>query len=130
MPSLACAVVDALGASLIEEVLRTDVPLIVKGCVRSLVAALMPTKTRAHDGGVYAQLYTTLLVDVVAPEARAVVAESVQAVAEDYVQRRGAERVLEAMVDEVPELARKHQPWALCAPHAHQPWAPCDHSAR
>jgi len=130
MPSLADAIVDALGASLIEEVLRSDVPLIVKGCVRSLVATLMPTKTRAHDGGVYTQLYTTLLVDVIAPEARAVVAESVQAVAEDYVQRRGAERVLEAMVDEVPEFARRHQPWALCDPHDHQPWAPCDHSAR
>ena len=47
----------------------------------------------------YASIFAQLVSDVMGEEGRAVVGEAVQAVASEYVSRRGAERALDAIID-------------------------------
>ena len=93
--------VDKVFASLLADLVGGEARTLVKLCVRQAVQQLVPTKTNAVDGGVYSQLFAVLLLEAVAAEARIVVGEAVQEVANDYVARRGAERVVESMLEEL-----------------------------
>jgi hypothetical protein len=90
---------------LLEVTLKEEVSSLVKSCVRSMVQSLLPSAKRGHkskeEGGIYGQIFNAILADLLAGEAKEVVGESIEAVAADYVVRRGAERTFQAMVEEI-----------------------------
>ena len=104
-PADAETTLDAIVAAVVGE----EVPALVKQSVREAIAPMLgSTKRRqndatgsALDGGVYGQIVQVLMTSVVSSEAEIVVGEAIRGVAEGFVQRRGAERVFESMVEEI-----------------------------
>ena len=100
-PPIELAALDAIFASLLDSVLSSEAPRLVKRCVRQAVQDIIPTRTASVDGGIYGQLYALMLFDVIAGEAAAVVGEAVASVADDYLACRSAERVLEGLIGDL-----------------------------
>jgi hypothetical protein len=92
--------------AMLEELIASEIKVVVRQCVREMVAPMLPSSSKrgaeaAQDGGVYGQIFSTVLTGVVTTETADVVGEVVRQLAEDLVVRRGAERVFEAMVENI-----------------------------
>ena len=92
--------------AMIDDVVGEELKALVKVSVRSLVASLLPNskksaKQAVETGGVYGHIYNAVLADVLNSEAASIVGDAVEAVASDYVLRRGAERIFQALVEEI-----------------------------
>jgi hypothetical protein len=100
--------VDSTLDALVTSLLREEVPALIKASLREAVAPMLKSTERgggkgtsALDGGVYGQIAQVIVTSLVSSEAEAVVGEAIRAVAEGFVQRRGAERVFESMVEDI-----------------------------
>ena len=98
------AEVESTWEALLTSVVAEEAPPLVRASVRALVSQLAPARRpggSSGGGGVYGEVFSAVLTDVLSTEAKSVVGEAIEAVADDYVQRRGAERVVEILVEEV-----------------------------
>ena len=96
------AEVEAAASALLEAVLAAETTGVVRGAIRDVVSARVPLRAQRR-GERYEWVWSSLLTDLVADEAPAVVGEALRALASEHVARRGAERTCERLVAELVE---------------------------
>lgn len=97
------AAIEQLAAAAVAEVVAWELPAVVKEAIKGVIRARIPLRGGREPSyrRLEVGLWATMLTDVVGVEAGAVVREAVGELASSYVQRRAAERVLEAAMSEV-----------------------------
>ena len=95
---------DALAEQLCAEAVGAQLGGVVKDAVREVVAGILPPprpRRSPHEKPVYVELLGAVMTEALAEEGAEIVSEALATLAHDYVGRRGAERELALMLDDV-----------------------------